>query len=198
MNITKIALLSVAALVFAGCGPKSLPSDWSGTPQTGTARAESPTFSQGEDLPAGQESLTEEITEETAGRDDSASGDKVAGWLSDNGIPENAKLAVIYFGFDQFNVEADQRGKLDAIIDAVKRGRENIYIVGYSDYFGTEEYNRALSDKRAQSVKNYLKNLGADDSAQIRALGEAFAVQNGTKAEVAEDRKVIVVDGNAE
>ena len=41
-------------------------------------------------------------------------------------------------------------------------------------------------------------NLGAGESAQIQALGEAFAVQNGTKAEVAEDRKVIVVDGNAQ
>lgn len=196
MNITKIALLSVAALVFAGCGPKSLPSDWRGAPQTGTT-APSSTYSQGEDILSDDESLTE-ITDETSGRDSSPAGDKVAGWVANNTIPENAKLAVIYFGFDKFNVEADQRGKLDAIIDVVKRGGENIYIVGYSDYFGTEEYNLALSDKRAQSVKNYLKNLGADDSAQIQALGEAYAVQNGTKTEVAEDRKVIVVDGNAE
>ena len=120
----------------------------------------------------------------------------MANWISSNNIPESAKLAVIYFGFDKFNVEAGERAKLDAVIDAVNRG--NIYIVGYSDYFGTEEYNLALSDKRAQAVKNYLKNLGADDSAQIQALGEAYAVQNGTKSEVAEDRKVIVVDGNAQ
>ena len=134
--------------------------------------------------------------DETDARDDSPAGDKVANWISSNNIPESAKLAVIYFGFDKFNVEAGERAKLDAIIDAVNRG--NVYIVGYSDYFGTEEYNLALSDKRAQAVKNYLKNLGADDSAQIQALGEAYAVQNGTKSEVAEDRKVIVVDGNAQ
>lgn len=192
MNTTKIALLAVAALVFAGCGPTRTPDSWRGAPaQTGTRPAQN----QFEDLPSEDDSLT--VTDEAEGRGgDPAAGDKVAGWISGNSIPESAKLAVVYFGFDKFNVEADQRGKLDAVIDAVKRG--NIYIVGYSDYFGTEEYNLALSDKRAQAVKNYLKNLGADDSAQIQALGEAFAVQNGTKEEVAEDRKVVVVDGNAE
>lgn len=147
-----------------------------------------------ETLPYEEDSLT--LTGEDQ-RDVSSTpeGDKVAGWISGNSIPENAKLAVVYFGFDRFNVEDSERAKLEAIVDAVRRG--NIYIVGYSDYFGTEEYNLALSDKRAQAVKNYLMNLGAGESAQIQALGEAFAVQNGTKAEVAEDRKVIVVDGNA-
>lgn len=147
-----------------------------------------------ETLPYEEDSLT--LTGEDQ-RDVSSTpeGDKVAGWIAGNSIPENAKLAVVYFGFDRFNVEDSERAKLEAIVDAVRGG--NIYIVGYSDYFGTEEYNLALSDKRAQAVKNYLMNLGAGESAQIQALGEAFAVQNGTKAEVAEDRKVIVVDGNA-
>ncbi|MBQ6704778.1 MAG: OmpA family protein [Opitutales bacterium] len=191
MNVTKIALLAAAALIFAGCGPKSHPNSWRGAPQTGTEVSSVPEEISGED-----ESLTGEVLDETDARDDSPAGDKVANWISSNNIPESAKLAVIYFGFDKFNVEAGERAKLDAIIDAVNRG--NVYIVGYSDYFGTEEYNLALSDKRAQAVKNYLKNLGADDSAQIQALGEAYAVQNGTKSEVAEDRKVIVVDGNAQ
>ncbi|MBQ8445841.1 MAG: OmpA family protein [Opitutales bacterium] len=191
MNVTKIALLAAAALIFAGCGPQRHPDSWRGAPQTGTEVSSVPEEISGED-----ESLTGEVLDETDARDDSPAGDKVANWISSNNIPESAKLAVIYFGFDKFNVEAGERAKLDAVIDAVNRG--NIYIVGYSDYFGTEEYNLALSDKRAQAVKNYLKNLGADDSAQIQALGEAYAVQNGTKSEVAEDRKVIVVDGNAQ
>lgn len=194
MNLTKIVLLSAAALVFAGCGPKNLPSQWSAAPQTGTASSAS-VQNDMETLPYEEDSLT--LTGED--QRDAAStpeGDKVAGWISGNSIPENAKLAVVYFGFDRFNVEDSERAKLEAIVDAVRRG--NIYIVGYSDYFGTEEYNLALSDKRAQAVKNYLMNLGAGESAQIQALGEAFAVQNGTKAEVAEDRKVIVVDGNAQ
>lgn len=192
MNITKIALLAAAALLFTACGPKSHPNSWRGAPQTGTES----TQNVAEELPGEDESLTGDELDETDARDTSPAGDRVAGWISSNNIPENAKLAVIYFGFDRFNVEAGERAKLDAIIDAVNRG--NVYIVGYSDYFGTEEYNLALSDKRAQAVKNYLQNLGADDSAQIQALGEAYAVQNGSKEEVAEDRKVIVVDGNAQ
>ncbi len=189
MNITKIAFLAAAALIFAGCGPNRHPDSWRGTPQTGTTDVTSVP----EEIDDGNDGL---IDEEPEARGESVSDEKVANWISSNSIPESAKLAVIYFGFDKFNVEAGERGKLDAVADAVKAG--NVYIVGYSDYFGTEEYNLALSDKRAQAVKNYLMNLGADDSAQVRAMGEAYAVQNGTKSEVAEDRKVIVVDGNAQ
>ncbi len=190
MNATKIALLAIAALAFAGCGPKNLPNTWSATPQTGSTAA--PTQNQFEDVPGDEDTLTEAGGDARA---ESAEGDRVSSWIDSNSIPEKAKLAVIYFGFDRYNVEAGERAKLEAALDAVKRGGGNVYIVGYSDYYGTEEYNLALSDKRAQAVKNYLKQLGADDSAQIRALGEAFAVQNGTRQEVAEDRKVIVVDG---
>ncbi len=192
-NIAKIAFLAAAALVFAGCGPKYRPGDWAGNSPTGTPASETQFSSQS--VPAEDETLTT-VDENDVRQSDTPADEKVAAWINDNRIPESAKLAVVYFGFDKFNVEEGERGKLDAAIDAVKRG--NVYIVGYSDYFGTEEYNLALSDRRAQAVKNYLRGLGADDSAQIRALGEAFAVQNGTKAEVAEDRKVIVVDGNAE
>lgn len=192
MNVTKIALLAAAALIFAGCGPKNLPNQWNGAPRTGTDTTQNVS----EEVIGDEDSLTGDVLDETDAREDSVATGKVADWINNNSIPENAKLAVIYFGFDKFNVEAGERAKLDAVIDAVNRG--NIYIVGYSDYFGTEEYNLALSDKRAQAVKNYLKNLGADDSAQVQALGEAYAVQNGSKSEVAEDRKVIVVDGNAQ
>lgn len=187
-HITVIALLSAAALVFSGCGPKSLPNQWNANnSRTGSYD----TTNVAEELPDDNESLTADDV-----RDETPAGDRVAAWIRDGAIPEHAKLAVVYFGFDKFNVEESERAKLDAAIDAVKRG--NIYIIGYSDYFGTEEYNLALSDKRAQAVKNYLMRIGADDSAQIQALGEAYAVQNGTREEVAEDRKVIVVDGNAE
>lgn len=187
-NITVIAILSAIALAFTGCGPKSLPNQWNSNSRTGSSY--DATNVSGE-IPDDDESLTADDV-----RDETPAGDRVATWIRDGAIPEHAKLAVVYFGFDKFNVEESERAKLDAALDAVKRG--NIYIVGYSDYFGTEEYNLALSDKRAQAVKNYLMRLGADDSAQIQALGEAYAVQNGTREEVAEDRKVIVVDGNAE
>lgn len=198
MNLTKIALLSAFALIFAGCGPKNLPSQWSATPAQ-TAPAEDDGSAQNfEDVAGQDESLTADdtLSDADARPADSPTGEKVSGWLNSNSIPENAKLAVVYFGYDQFTIEEGERGKLDAVVEAVKRG--NIFIVGYADYFGTEEYNLALSDKRAQAVKNYLISLGTDDSAQIRALGEAYAVQNGTREEVAEDRKVIVVDGNAQ
>lgn len=199
MNLTKIALLSAFALLFAGCGPKNLPSQWSATPAQTAPAADNGAPQEFEDVAGQDESLTsggDTLSESDARPADSPTGEKVAGWLNSNSIPESAKLAVIYFGYDQFTIEEGERGKLDAVVDAVKRG--NIFIVGYADYFGTEEYNLALSDKRAQAVKNYLISLGADDSAQIRALGEAYAVQNGTREEVAEDRKVIVVDGNAQ
>lgn len=192
MNFTKIALLAAASLLLAACGPKNLPNQWS-NPSTGSRDS---VVNDGESISSDEETLTADNPDDV--RNDSAAGEKVSSWIENNTIPESAKLAVVFFGFDKFNVEASERSKLDAIADAVKNGGANIYIVGYSDYFGTEEYNLALSDKRAQAVKNYLKNLGADDSSQVQALGEAYAVQNGDKNEVSQDRKVIVVDGDAQ
>ena len=77
---------------------------------------------------------------------------------SDDFIPET-----IFFGFDDYtlNVEAEQ--KLQALGDHLKASQNAVVQVeGHCDERGSIEYNLALGERRAQSVKNYLTSLGVD------------------------------------
>jgi hypothetical protein len=52
------------------------------------------------------------------------------------------------------------------------RGK-NIYLIGHTDTSGTEEYNIALSERRAQAVADYMARLGTDPARmQIVPKGE--------------------------
>lgn len=185
MSNFKAALILLASIAIVGCTPTRGPND----------RVASSTGGYGAISQVSSDELGTSDSDVLDEGDTRTTDEKVADWFSNNAIPEEAKLCTIYFGFDKFSVDAENRALLDAIVD--KTRGNGIYIVGYSDYYGTEEYNLGLSDKRAQAVKKYLNQLGGAESAQIQAMGEQFAVQNGTKSEVKEDRKVIVVDGNA-
>ena len=56
-------------------------------------------------------------------------------------------------------------------IEATKA--KSVYLVGHTDTSGTEEYNIALSERRAQSVADYLSRLGTDPARmQVVPKGE--------------------------
>jgi OOP family OmpA-OmpF porin len=74
-----------------------------------------------------------------------------------------------HFGFDQAKLTDEGKAKLDELTNVL--GREvkdqNIEVVGYSDRIGPEEYNLGLSERRAQSVKDYLVGKGLPASAIV-------------------------------
>jgi peptidoglycan-associated lipoprotein len=122
--------------------------------------------------------------------------DAMANAIRNGTIPPEAILATVYFDFDRYNVSASERGKLDAIAARVKGTK--VIIAGYTDTFGTEEYNLGLSDRRAQSVRDYLVGVGANQAnSEIMALGSQQADKSAAgRQSGAKDRKAIVVDVN--
>lgn len=119
--------------------------------------------------------------------------DAMAEMIRSGNIPPEAILATVYFGFDRYAVEAGERAKLDAIAGRV--GATTVLLAGYTDHVGTEEYNLGLSDRRAQSVADYLVRLGGSRTKmEVVALGEQQAAQGATGAAAAKDRKVHIVD----
>jgi peptidoglycan-associated lipoprotein len=122
--------------------------------------------------------------------------DDMANAIRNGNIPPEAILATVYFDFDRYNVSASERGKLDAIAARVKGTK--VIIAGYTDTFGTEEYNLGLSDRRAQSVRDYLVGVGANQAnSEIMALGSQQADKAAAgRQSGAKDRKAIVVDVN--
>ena len=72
-------------------------------------------------------------------------------------------LATVYFGYDQATILQSERDRLDANAQCIEKTKgKQVYLIGHTDTSGTEEYNIALSERRAQSVADYLARLGAD------------------------------------
>lgn len=90
------------------------------------------------------------------------SGDKT-GWLADPNQPEVLRNNTVYFDYDRANVRASETSKLDSIASYMKSsGPRAIRIEGHCDERGTEEYNRALGERRALAVREYLARAGVD------------------------------------
>lgn len=75
----------------------------------------------------------------------------------------NLSTDPIYFGFDDYTLSSDSQAKLTAMAEALKANKSAaIQIQGHCDERGTIEYNLALGERRAQSVKNFLTQLGVE------------------------------------
>jgi peptidoglycan-associated lipoprotein len=71
----------------------------------------------------------------------------------------------IFFAFDKYNLTAESKGILEENAQELKRARNSaIVIEGHCDERGTNSYNLALGEKRAQAAKDYLVSLGINGS----------------------------------
>ena len=71
----------------------------------------------------------------------------------------------VFFGYDSFELDADAQELLqDQAAWLKQHSNVSITIEGHCDERGTREYNLALGEKRAQSVKNHLVSLGVSSS----------------------------------
>jgi outer membrane protein OmpA-like peptidoglycan-associated protein len=129
-------------------------------------------------------------------RSDNPRSREIAARILAGDIPPEAILTTVFFDFDKYTVSANERAKIDAVAGRVKA--TDIIIAGYTDHFGTEEYNLGLSDRRAHSVREYLVKSGASEAkSEIMALGSQHADKNAAgRQSGAKDRKAIIVDVN--
>ena len=69
----------------------------------------------------------------------------------------------VFFGFDKFNLKADARKTLEKQAVWMKANPSvTVNVEGHADERGTREYNLALGERRANSVKDYLAALGVN------------------------------------
>lgn len=72
-----------------------------------------------------------------------------------------AGLRPIYYDFDQSNIRSDARAAMKANAEWMKSNpKANVRIEAHCDERGTIEYNQALGQRRGQSAKKYLTDLG--------------------------------------
>jgi len=75
-------------------------------------------------------------------------------------------LQPVYFDFDSYAIRSDAKPTLMADGKAIKDnpGWGLVTIEGNTDERGSEEYNLALGERRANSVRRYLVDLGVPSS----------------------------------
>ena len=100
-------------------------------------------------------------------------------------------IATIYFDFDKSDIRSDAVDSLRVGATALKESGAKIVIAGHTDNRGSEEYNLALGERRAASVRRYLTNLGVNmDQLTIVSYGEIrSAVQGNNETAWAKNRR---------
>ena len=99
--------------------------------------------------------------------------------------------ALVYFGFDRYDLTADARSSLQAQARWIIDNNASVTIEGHCDERGTREYNLALGDRRATAVKNYLVALGVSAS-KVRTVSygkERPAVSGSGESVWAQNRR---------
>jgi general secretion pathway protein A len=91
---------------------------------------------------------------------------------------------VIYFNHNSFEISDASLGILNRLAKLLMNKQETkIFITGYTDSTGPISYNKAISKRRAETVKNYLINNGVSLS-KITAVGlgsQDFIASNETE-----------------
>ena len=74
-----------------------------------------------------------------------------------------AMLNTVYFDYDKANLRPDQLVTLESNLAWIRQNPgSRIRLEGHCDERGTEEYNLALGDNRADAVRNWLVAQGVD------------------------------------
>jgi OOP family OmpA-OmpF porin len=119
--------------------------------------------------------------------------------------PKNAPLSLMWmsmFEYDSAILTPEARARLDGEIIPKVAGIANVRftVSGHSDRLGTVEYNRGLSEKRAEAVRAYLLEKGIDaERIEVFGYGQTLPVTSCPEAKgatlidcLAPNRRVVV------
>jgi outer membrane protein OmpA-like peptidoglycan-associated protein len=105
--------------------------------------------------------------------------------------------SVIYFKFDSYVITSDSYKQLDDVVKILETYKNLQFVIeGYCDIVGSKAYNKVLSLRRANAVKDYFvkkKKIAASRVLTVTGFGaDKFAAPNNTVAGRAKNRRVII------
>jgi len=171
MRHTQLAIaVTVALLVFVGCGKKKPPIARP-TPPAPTAPA-----------PAAPPPTPPAPTPDTSPipKEPSITEDPIASADLDT-LNKNSPFQPVFYALDSYEVDTTAQQALNANAALLKKYPTwVITIEGHCDERGTAEYNLALGEKRALSAKTYLVSLGIPaDRLRTVSYGKEFPFDPG-------------------
>jgi len=157
------ALFAATMLVVGGCSSGSAPV--TDTPGPDTAVASKPKTQPKPKPQVTEETITPKAattsSDANADRGDMVTGDTATTAASSEGLA--SLLKTIYFDFDKSDITSDAAATLDANKDnLLAYPAARIRIEGHCDERGTNEYNLALGERRANATKRYMADAGVD------------------------------------
>lgn len=131
--------------------------------------------------PQAQEQPKVEKVEQPVVKEPSLSEEEIFLQRSLEQINKDKPLANIYFDYDKALIRDDARPVLETNASWLTRFKTiKVLIEGHCDERGTEEYNMALGEKRANAAMNYLASLGVPSSRlKILSYGKSQPVDPG-------------------
>jgi len=96
----------------------------------------------------------------------------------------------IYYDYDKWNIRADAAQSLDSLVDILKNNPTiKIQLSSHTDCRGKDTYNETLSQKRAESVVQYLIQKGiAADRLTAKGYGESMPIETCECTKCTEDQ----------
>ena len=89
-------------------------------------------------------------------------------------------IALHLVAYDSAAIRSSEMAHVEAVASHVKSSGSALLIEGHCDERGTEEYNRALGERRALALRNELIRLGCDGGKIVtRSFGKDRPVDTG-------------------
>ena len=91
----------------------------------------------------------------------------------------------VFFDFNRYEIRQTERPKLDSLVEHLRANPTfRVVIEGHTDERGSDEYNRALAERRSLSVQTYLQSQGIEESRmQTVSYGEDRPAVPNAKSE---------------
>lgn len=191
-----LALTVVLSLFLASCGSN----DEKDQAEQDAAQAQQDADQAAKDAAAAAEAAAAEAAANAQSEEEQAAAalaaaQAAAGEQWDNLVAQGVMKTTYYFGFDDDSLTSEARESLDQIAQLMVKTGYKVTLEGHADERGTREYNLALSERRANSVRDYLIVQGVDGG-QIEVVGygeEKPEVAESNESAWAKNRRVQLV-----
>jgi len=99
---------------------------------------------------------------------------------------DGVTLSPVYFAFDSYALAPSEIAKIEQVAKHLLANSSHVLVVeGHCDARGSAEYNLALGENRAQSIRGHLVNLGVDAARmQTRSFGSEKPAMAGSGEDV--------------
>ena len=178
-SVSLLLVFGLGAAVIAGAACGGNPPPQAPTPNADSAAAAARARADSE--AAAQAERDRQAAAERERAEQQRRADSLAALARSSEEVRTTLATMIHFDYDKSNVRSDDTGALDQKVAILQANPElRIRVGGHCDERGSDEYNLALGNRRAQSAKQYLVSHGIDAGRiEMQSWGEEKPLVDG-------------------